>query len=214
VVAGVVRLQPRRDSDEGQPYQPLLTSRADPFWEASETTPVGARRHLLAAMVSQTPGFEPETLIQRLAGVAGSNVSEAARTLAASANRSELDLEPLLEFWRAALDADLDPSQYEGFGAFSLVDRVPDDAWLELTEQTAIRCDGAIDFPDRTARRAARTPDDVRSMRLVTRLFSPDMEMWNQYEVGQAGLARLRTRAQEASLLASHHTEDVRQPDR
>jgi hypothetical protein len=173
----------------GRPYRPLLASHPELFWAALGSVPDSAQLHILHAMLWEVDGYEPAIVVEKLLVPSRNAISEAAKWLALSASRSdELDIAPALTFWEAAIEREFDPAQYEGFGVFSLVDRLDDGRWLDLTLQTARLCDGRLAFPDRIGTRAAAIAADARAMSLVAALLSSELELWHIYQLGQSGL--------------------------
>ncbi len=121
-----------------------------------------------------------------------SSVSEAGRWLGLNAlHAPDMPLDAALELWEAALDAALSGEAYEGFGWFSMVERLDPDRWLDLTLRTAQAAGGQVDQAARVAERALEDADDERAVKIVTALLGADLKLWYLEEVGNVGLKML-----------------------
>jgi len=173
----------------GRPYQALLAAHPDLYRAALQSVPDAARIHILHGMLWGIDGYEPPTVVDQLRAAGGGAISEAANWLALGASRApEVDMAPVVAFWRAGIERNLEAAEYEGFGAFAIVDHLPDATWLDLTLQTAKLCAGRLAFPDRIGSRAAAITDDARAMWLVAALLSSNLELWHIYDLGRSGL--------------------------
>jgi hypothetical protein len=92
----------------------------------------------------------------------------------AVAETDDIDLAPVTEVWRELLDRRLDAAAYRGFGWMAVNDRLEEDSWLTLTQETAAVTAGALDEADRVAERAAQSPADPRAAVIIVRLLEDD----------------------------------------
>jgi hypothetical protein len=174
----------------GRPFGPLVEEQRDRLISAlSGQRHEDATQHLLHGLLWRLPGFEASALADILIGAGYSAVSYAGQWLGwALADVEDIDLAPVTELWRELLDRDLDTTAYRGFGWMAVNDRLDQDAWLTLTQETAAEAAGALDEADRVAERAARSPDDARAALIIARLLEDDPEPWDVDRIGARGI--------------------------
>jgi len=115
-----------------------------------------------------------------------------------------MPLDAGLELWEAALDAALSTEAYEGFGWFSMVERLDADLWLDFTLRTAQAAGGQLDQAARVAERALEHADDERAVKILTSLLGANLKLWHLEEVGTVGLKML---AHEGASTAAARAE-------
>ena len=143
----------------------------------------------------RVPGYGPAEVLDLLQDHGVEQTSEAGHWLGWALGQGEdAEIEPGVGLWEVALDRDLAPEAYSGWGWWATVDLLDDDRWLALTEQMLQRTGGNVMEPDRIAARAGRNPDDSRALRIVALLLEGEPPLWDLGKIGDAGL----------SLLASH----------
>lgn len=149
-----------------------------------------AIRHLLHGLLWKVDGYDPESLAALLATAGDSAASFAGQWLgwALADVGDEVDLGPVVEFWRNLLDRDLAPDGYLGFGWMAVAPRLSNEDWLTLTEATLSKTKGELEEPERVAERAGRTPGDPRSARILTHLLSGEPKPWDLQRIGAVGL--------------------------
>lgn len=174
----------------GKPYAPLLQEQRDRLISAlSGQRHEDATQHLLHGLLWRLPGFEASALADILIGAGNAAVSYAGQWLGwALADNDDIDLAPVTELWRELLDRDLDTPAYRGFGWMAVNDRLDQDAWLTLTQETAAAAAGALDEADRVAERAARSHGDARAALIIARLLEDDPEPWDVERIGARGI--------------------------
>jgi hypothetical protein len=184
----------------GTAYRPLLERHRDLYAVALTRTPENARKHILLGLVWKVSGYEAETILAILAGVAPTNVSEAAQWLGFSAAEAhEMPLDAALQFWEASLGAALPAEAYEGFGWFAMIERLDADHWLDLTLRSAQAAGGQLAQAAKVAQRALQLAHDERAIRIVTALLGANLKLWYLEGVGEVGLQMLTRREEETA---------------
>jgi hypothetical protein len=118
-----IRLKPYLQ--RGRPSAQLLVRCGEETWNAMATVPAAAQVHILHGMLWRVDGYSPSTVVEKLATVSGSAVSDAAQWLAWAAGQApELELGPAVDFWEGAVETGLGAEQYKGFGFFAGVERL------------------------------------------------------------------------------------------
>ncbi|MBV8958778.1 MAG: hypothetical protein JO087_08425 [Actinobacteria bacterium] len=173
----------------GRPSRELLRRCEDRIWAAISTTPAAAHAHILHGMLWGVDGYDPATVMDKLAASGVERpVSDAAQWLWTAATRDPtLDIEPIVKFWEEAITRALSPENYEGFGNFATIDSIDDETWLDLTLKAAILCNTGVALPNRVAKRASHWPDDPRALRLVPALLRSKVALWYVYDIGRVG---------------------------
>ena len=178
----------------GRPLTGLLLRCREQIWDAMATTPAAAQVHILHGMLWDVDGYDPATVVNKLALVSDTAVSDAAQWLASAVTRSTgLDFGPIQDFWGSAARTELPSKQYEGFGQFALAEALDDEAWLDLSLATARLCSSGLAFPEHVAQRGAKHADDARALRLIAALLHSKLELWQVFEVGRLGVEVFRT---------------------
>lgn len=178
----------------GRPFTDLLLRCREQIWDSMATTPAAAQVHILHGMLWDVDGYDPPTVVNKLAAVSDTAISDAAQWLAFAVTRSTgLDPGPIRAFWGSAVRTGLPSKQYEGFGQFALAEEFGDEAWLDLSLATARLCSSGLAFPEQVAQRAAERADDPRALRLIAAVLHSKLELWQVFEVGRLGAELLRT---------------------
>jgi len=178
----------------GRPFTDLLLRCRDRIWDSMATTPAAAQVHILHGMLWDVDGYDPPTVVSKLAAVSDTAVSDAARWLAAAVTRSTgLDVGPIRAFWGSAVRTQLPSKQYEGFGQFALAEEFDDEAWLDLSLAAARLCPSGLALPEQVAQRAAELANHPRALRLIAALLHSKLELWQVFEVGRLGVESFRT---------------------
>jgi hypothetical protein len=177
----------------GAPAAALLTEHRDLYEAAVARVPDHVRRHLLHALIWGLDGYDPAVVLEILAVVGDSQVSEAIQWLAFGAfHQPEMPLEHSIEFLRLALKRDLCASTYAPLGWLSRVERIDSETWLDLTLSAAQAVHRQLDQANHIAERAAKHPHDQRAIRIVAALLDADLKLWYLEDVGRAGLQLLK----------------------
>jgi hypothetical protein len=177
----------------GNPYAPLLEKHRALYQTALARVPEQARDHILAGLVHRAAGYKSDAVLGMLSDEGPASVSEAGQWLGFNAYHAlDMPLDAALEFWEAANSAALPAEAYEGFGWFSLVERLDGQRWLDLTFRSAQRASGQLDQAARVAERALEHANDERAIKIVTGLLAADLKLWYLEAIGQVGLKMLR----------------------
>jgi hypothetical protein len=181
--------------ERGRPSIALLELLQDRIWAAlsSQATAAAAEGHILHGLVWKLDGYDPAMVAERLAQSAHEGaISTAAEWLYRTAvNAPDLEREPTLDFWEAAVDLELPSAEYEGFGYLAVVNGIDDDRWLDLILRTAQTCETGLALPNRVAEQAAEHPDDPRALRIVTALLASRLDVWYIDDIGHVGMKLL-----------------------
>lgn len=170
----------------------LLEGHQDLYGGALGRIPEEARKHVLTGLVWGAAGYDAADVLAMLARAGASEVSEAGQWLGYNAvHHDEMPLDAALEFWEAALNAQLDAEAYAGFGWLATVARIPPERWLDLTLRAAVAAGGQLDQAARVATRALEHVHDERAIRVVIALLGADLKLWYLEDVGRVGLQML-----------------------
>ena len=180
--------------ESGSPYRPFLERLRDEITTAVGRIGDAARIHLLHGLLWELPGYPPREVLDLLLEQGTDQVSEAGHWLGwALAQASDVPLDPAIRFWEAAISRELPAAAYFGWGWWATIDRIDDDQWLGLTEQTLQKGDSNIAEADRVATRAARSPHNPSAPRVVARLLEGNPPTWDLEKIGEAGLQLVKT---------------------
>jgi hypothetical protein len=165
----------------GRPRRELLEEETPSYLRGIKTERQAAIQHILHGFLWRIePYADPSWTLKAIADVDVSAISTAAGILARFANGAtdESVLEKSVEFWRAALDLDLKPAAYPGFGDFADIESLEDSVWLDLTLETLERSGGAIDSAREVSSRAAKTPASPASTKILLLVLEGELELW------------------------------------
>lgn len=172
----------------GRPRRELLEEEEASYFRALETERHAAIQHILHGFLWEVePYGSPSWTLKAIADVDVSAVSTAAGILARFATNAsdESLLEKSLEFWRAALDLDLKPAAYPGFGDFADTESLEDSVWLDLTLETLKRSEGAIDSAREVSSRAAKISASPAATEILLLVLEGELELWEVPQIAR-----------------------------
>jgi hypothetical protein len=176
----------------GRPNKQFLEDFPDRYREALTRVPAHALDHVLHGMLWSA---EPWSDVDHLVALLGAEQTSAAGNSIGIGLRDSSDdslVDRAVDFWQAALDAELPSKAYWGFGWMTDVKGLSQDRWLDLADRTAAQAKGKLDWAHHVAERAAETPKDPRAVRIIASLLTGEVELWHVEEIARLGLRVLR----------------------
>jgi len=180
----------------GRPRRELLEEERPSYFRGLKAERQAAIQHILHGFLWKIePYADPSWTLKAIADVEVSAVSTAAGVLARFANGAsdESVLGKSVEFWKAALDLELKPAAYPGFGGFVDIEVLDDSLWLDLTLETLRRSGGTIDSAREVSSRAAKASASPASTEILLLVLEGGLELWE--------VAQIARNAQEALQL-------------
>jgi hypothetical protein len=179
----------------GRPREEFLRDFTAKYFEALELDEQASLQHLLHGFLwGVEPLHEAAFVLERLAEKDLSVVSNSARVLARlveTADDSGL-VDKAVCYWKAALDLDLGPHAYPGFGYFSRISAIPNEEWRELTLQTVRRSGGDVSSSRNIAERAAETPSETGSLEIVLHILRGEPRLWEANRIAHIAQEMVR----------------------
>lgn len=178
----------------GRPNRWLFERVRDGILDAVVRRVDNASSALLIAMLWGIDGYEAPTLVQRLASIDTSLLSDAGEALGRLLREGEVEpdvVEAGVAFWREVLARGNAP-ELRGFGWWSEVAALDRSTWEELTRQTAELAGGKLDWAHKVAERAAEPPVSGNGLAILDAMVRGTVDEWDRLSVMETALDALR----------------------
>jgi hypothetical protein len=149
---------------------------------------------LLVGTLWEVPGYEPRKLVERLAQIDPTLLSDAGEALGRLLRAGDVEDEQIdigTDFWRVVLERGR-AEELAGFGWWSEVRMLEKNAWEVLTLETSEKADGHLDWSHAVAERAAEVPISAEGLAILNQLVRGQIDDWDRMAILDTSVKALK----------------------